>query len=66
MQKLSTMSKFSVSLPVELHRAFKVRCAEKGARMSEVIRMLVERELGTAEKSKPDRRGRRLSEQPAV
>ncbi len=55
MQRLSTkLSKFPVSLPVDLHRAFKSRCAAKGVLMSDVVRKLVERELAAETgKAKP-------------
>lgn len=35
MRKLSPMSKFPVSIPIELHRVFKMRCAAEGKLMTE-------------------------------
>ena len=45
MQKTSSkMSKFPVSVPVELHRAFKTKCASEGRMMADVVRAFLERE----------------------
>ncbi len=44
MQKMETMKKFPVSIPVDLHRRFKTKCAAEGTMMSEVVRKLLERE----------------------
>ena len=48
MQKKPAMSKFPVSIPVELHRAFKIKCATEGTLMTETIRKLLEREVEAA------------------
>ena len=53
MQKLPKMSKFPVSIPVELHRALKVKCANEGTLMTETIRKLIERECAPSGKAKP-------------
>lgn len=47
MRKISKLSKFPVSLPVELHRRFKMQCAANGVLMAEVVRGLIERECLT-------------------
>ena len=38
------MKKFPVSVPDDLHRRFKIKCAIEGVMMSEVVRRLLERE----------------------
>ena len=53
MQKMSKMSKFPVSIPVELHRALKIKCAAEGTLMTETIRKLIEREINVAGEVKP-------------
>jgi hypothetical protein len=56
MQKMPKMRKFPVSVPPELHTQFKVMCASKGLRMTDVVRRLLERECeaaGKATKAKP-------------
>ena len=61
MQKMSKMSKFPVSIPVELHRALKIKCAAEGTMMADVDRRLLERECGAVDETKPAAR-RRLGE----
>ena len=56
MQKMSKMSKFPVSIPVELHRALKIKCAAEGTLMTETIRKLIEREIDVGE-AKPASHG---------
>jgi hypothetical protein len=46
------MSKFPVSVPVGLHRAFKIKCASEGKLMSEAVRELLARECDIASKPK--------------
>lgn len=38
-------TKLTLLLPVELHRRMKVRCAERGELMADVIRSFLEREF---------------------
>ena len=45
MRKMAQMRRFPVSVPVDLHRAFKMKCVSEGRLMSEVVRGLLEREL---------------------
>ena len=48
MRKMSSkMSKFPVSVPIDLHRRFKMKCAAEGTLMSEVVRALLERECSS-------------------
>ena len=53
MRKMSKMSKFPVSVPVDLRRAFKMKCAAEGVLMSEVVRGLLERECAAASAPAP-------------
>jgi hypothetical protein len=46
------MAKFPVSVPIELKRRFKAKCATEGTLMSEAIRKLLARELEDGAKSK--------------
>jgi hypothetical protein len=62
MRKMRKMSKFPVPVPVELHRAFKVKCASKGVLMSEVVRGWLERECATVGKEKPSTSAKRFAE----
>jgi hypothetical protein len=65
MRKLPTkkMKKFPVCIPVELHTAFKTKCAAEGVMMTEVVRRLLERECEA--KAKPARRSAKLEEMAA-
>lgn len=72
MRKMPTgMSNFPVSLPADLHRAFKVKCVRRGVTMADVVRELVRRECESVDasrtpKAKPARRTAQLSaSQPA-
>jgi hypothetical protein len=51
------MKKFPVSVPLDLHTQFKVMCAAKGLRMTDVVRRLLadecEAAAGKAAKAKP-------------
>jgi hypothetical protein len=49
MHKMPKMKKFPVSVPLELHTRFKIKCAREGTLMSEVVRKLLERECGIAD-----------------
>ena len=42
-QKTHHLTRFTIDLPVELHRAVKVYCAERGLRMNGLIRGLLEK-----------------------
>jgi hypothetical protein len=57
MHKIETkMSRFPVTVPVDLHRQFKARCAVRGVPMADVVRDLLRRGLATgteALKAKP-------------
>jgi hypothetical protein len=53
MRKMEKMSKFPVSVPVELHRAFKMKCASEGVLMAEAVRALLARELEATTPKKP-------------
>ena len=44
MHTIPKMKKFPVSVPDDLHRRFKIKCAIEGVMMSEVVRRLLERE----------------------
>ena len=50
MQKMPKMKKFPVSVPLDLHTQFKVMCAAKGLRMTDVVRRLLADECGAAGK----------------
>lgn len=41
----ASMSRLTLDLPTDLHRRLKVRCAERGERMAEAVRMILEREF---------------------
>jgi hypothetical protein len=51
------MKKFPVSVPPDLHRKFKTKCATEGTMMADVVRRLLERECGGNE-TKPTARRR--------
>ena len=55
------MKKFPVSVPPDLHRKFKTKCAAEGTMMADVVRRLLERECGAVDETKPAAR-RRLGE----
>jgi hypothetical protein len=38
-------SRFTIDVPVSLHRRVKAQCAERGVKMADVIRELLEREF---------------------
>jgi CRISPR/Cas system-associated protein Csm6 len=61
MHKMPKMKKFPVSVPAELHRKFKTKCAAEGIMMADVVRRLLERECGAVDETKPVAR-RRLGE----
>jgi hypothetical protein len=44
------MAKFPVSVPIDLKRRFKAKCATEGTLMSEAIRKLLVRECGVGSK----------------
>ena len=57
MRKMPKMSKFPVTVPVELHRAFKVKCASEGVLMFEVVRGWLERVSRLARQGRAPLRG---------
>ena len=61
MHKMPKMKKFPVSVPPDLHRKFKTKCAAEGIMMADVVRRLLERECGAVDETKPVSR-RRLGE----
>ena len=61
MNKMPKMKKFPVSVPPDLHRKFKTKCAAEGIVMADVVRRLLERECGAVGETKPIAR-RRLGE----
>ena len=61
MHKMPKMKKFPVSVPPDLHRKFKTKCAAEGTMMADVVRSLLERECGAVDETKPAAR-RRLGE----
>lgn len=61
-KKMPKMKKFPVSVEPELHTNFKVLCARKGVRMTDVVRELLRREIEAARKA---RVASRLDEIPA-
>ena len=61
MHKMPKMKKFPVSVPPDLHRKFKTKCAAEGIMMADVVRRLLERECGAVDETKPAAR-LRLSE----
>ena len=42
------MKRFTIDVPVELHRRIKTQCAMRGSKMADVIRELLEREFPKA------------------
>jgi len=42
------MKRFTIDVPVELHRRVKTACAQRGTKMAEVLRELLEREFPKA------------------
>jgi hypothetical protein len=55
LRKVLTMEKpirFTISLPVETHTAFKVKCAQARVQMTDVVRDLIERDLAAQSKPK--------------
>ena len=52
MRKMPAVKRLPVSIPLALHREFKVRCAAEGLIMSEVIRGLLEKEMSRVAKNK--------------
>ena len=55
MHTIPKMKKFPVSVPDDLHRRFKIKCAIEGVMMSEVVRRLLERECETIGETTPAR-----------
>ena len=55
MHTIPKMKKFPVSVPDDLHRRFKIKCAIEGVMMSEVVRRLLERECQTIGETTPAR-----------
>ena len=53
MHTIPKMKKFPVSVPDDLHRRFKIKCAIEGVMMSEVVRRLLERECQTIGETTP-------------
>ena len=58
MHKMPKMKKFPVSVPPDLHRKFKTKCAAEGIMMADVVRRLLERECGAVDGTKPVARSR--------
>ena len=42
------MKRFTIDVPVELHRRIKTQCAMRGSKMADVLRELLEREFPKA------------------
>jgi hypothetical protein len=42
------MKRFTIDVPVELHRRVKAACAQRGLKMADVLRDLLEREFPAA------------------
>jgi hypothetical protein len=39
------MKRFTIDVPVDLHKRVKTACAERGAKMADMLRELLEREF---------------------
>jgi hypothetical protein len=61
-RQMPKMKRFPVSVPADLHRAFKVLCATEGKAMSETIRNLLKRECEAASAATP---AAKLTKRPA-
>jgi hypothetical protein len=46
--KGETMKRFTIDVPLELHRRVKAACAQRGLKMADVLRELLEREFPAA------------------
>jgi hypothetical protein len=51
-KKMPKMKKFPVCVEADLHTEFKVMCAVRGVRMTDVVRELLRREIEAARKAK--------------
>ncbi|WP_439407927.1 hypothetical protein ACNJX9_04355 [Bradyrhizobium sp. DASA03076] len=62
MQKMPPLKRMPISLPHDLHAAFKAKCAREGVLMSATIRKLLERECSVrgAPVAKPSRPAREV------
>jgi len=58
------MAKFPVSVPIDLKRRFKAKCASDGVLMSEAVRKLLARELDDG--AKPKNSAAKPAEQPTA
>ena len=66
MHTIPKMKKFPVSVPDDLHRRFKIKCAIEGVMMSEVVRRLLERECEAIGETTPARSAYPKSDQVAI
>jgi hypothetical protein len=44
-EQAEPMKRFTIDVPTSLHRRIKTRCAERGEKMADVIRALLERDF---------------------